>query len=359
MMQFPVNYSSDNASVNSSSDWPLVSQMWTHACTANCLECSSTDKSFEISSLILGSLCPLFVSVIGIPGNILCCLVFWRQGLSRRMNLSLFLLSFVDMAYLLVSLSFPCINLFNIINEYGAVEHYLKARHFTGGVVCALKSASACINMVITVERCLCVLFPLSAASLVKTRTMGIFLGIIVLLTQFALISLPLKFEVNKYKIGGISLWMMVESELGSHYSFVLDPIIYLFSLLIPLITMTVVTAATVVTLIALRAVMTWRKTIGCTFTDQDNEQKALTRMFVGVSVKYIVAAIPFTAVVLIQLISPDILMNYRVIKVYLTCNLVTSLLSLTDSSVNVFIYYQRSARFKQVLNNVIFYRRK
>ncbi|XP_025097953.1 uncharacterized protein LOC112566176 [Pomacea canaliculata] len=52
------------------------------------------------------------VYLIGIPANIINCIVFWRQGLKDRMNLCLFSLAITDLAYLVSELAVLSISSF-------------------------------------------------------------------------------------------------------------------------------------------------------------------------------------------------------------------------------------------------------
>ncbi|KAK7469674.1 hypothetical protein BaRGS_00036303, partial [Batillaria attramentaria] len=48
-------------------------------------------------------------------------------------------------------------------------------------IMWGMRAASGCITMVIACERCVCVVFPLRANSIMRTRTMGALLAAIVI----------------------------------------------------------------------------------------------------------------------------------------------------------------------------------
>lgn len=128
-------------------------------------KCDITEDIYQNISVIAGGFLTVFITTLGIPGNLMNCLIFFRQGLSSRMNLCLFFLSSVD--FTLHALTFPigCLRMLSI------TEHYQKYLQFLFGTMCALKSTSLCYNTVISVERCLCVIFPMTATIRIKTRT--------------------------------------------------------------------------------------------------------------------------------------------------------------------------------------------
>nr|KAG5688573.1 hypothetical protein BaRGS_002788 [Batillaria attramentaria] len=103
----------------------------------------------EINSIVINCVLNPILLLVGVPANIISCLVFYKQGLRDRMNLCLFVLALVDTV--VVNFSF---------------------------LVFGMRATSGCITMVIAVERCVCVVFPLRANSIMRTRTMGALLAI-------------------------------------------------------------------------------------------------------------------------------------------------------------------------------------
>ncbi|XP_025082457.1 uncharacterized protein LOC112557042 [Pomacea canaliculata] len=128
------------------------------------------------------------VVVVGVPSNIISCVVFWRQGLGDRMNVCLLALSLVDLCLLLVSVVFSVCYYLGQVDpaDYGSLYDLLLA--FFSGVYLAFRSASGCITMVIAVERCLCVVFPLKAAYLISSRNMAVIMKEVDDLSETALV---------------------------------------------------------------------------------------------------------------------------------------------------------------------------
>ncbi|XP_025100023.1 uncharacterized protein LOC112567543 [Pomacea canaliculata] len=141
-------------------------------------------EDYRMSLIILEAVIQPIVVVVGIPSNIISCVVFWHQGLGDRMNVCLLALSLVDLCLLLVSVVFISGYYLEQIDPvtYSSLFDFLLA--FVSGVTLGFRSASGCITMVIAVERCLCVVFPLKAASLISSRNMAVIMVFIVCLNQ-------------------------------------------------------------------------------------------------------------------------------------------------------------------------------
>nr|KAG5688561.1 hypothetical protein BaRGS_002776 [Batillaria attramentaria] len=59
-----------------------------------------TQEQLEITNFIVNCVLSPILLLVGVPTNIISCLVFYKQGLRDRMNLCLFVLALVDTGYL-------------------------------------------------------------------------------------------------------------------------------------------------------------------------------------------------------------------------------------------------------------------
>lgn len=315
-----------------------------------------SDNAFQTVRLINSCVVSFVVGAMGVVGNTVNCLVFWRQGIKHRTNLSLFCLSFVDLFYVLLSFLFSCLNMLTYVDNSGVIEEYsLKTYQICSGVVRAFKATSGCFYLVITIERCLCVSLPLRATSWIGAKTMGVFLCTTGLLLQIGFSPLPVRYQVRKVNVNNGFKWILAPSDsLGPQIIQVIDTIVFSLSLVLPVVAVSLVTLVTGITVVKLREAMTWRSTNSSSCVDGNIQQVALTRMFVGVSVKFIVGSIPFIILVITQIVFPEIITEYRFANVYLTGLILISMFAIVDSSVNVFIYYSRSSRFKAELRSAV-----
>lgn len=114
------------------------------------------------------------ICVVSVPANVVNCLVFWRQGLHERMNLCLFCLALVNCFHLTIIFVVQCVSVFVQCYDKVVGEGYSSTvAVYLGGVLYAFRTTSHCITMVIAVERCVCVVYPLHSSGLLRTRTMG------------------------------------------------------------------------------------------------------------------------------------------------------------------------------------------
>ncbi|PVD28461.1 hypothetical protein C0Q70_11049 [Pomacea canaliculata] len=123
------------------------------------------------------------VCIIGFPTNCLNMAVFYKLGLRERINTCLFILSFVDLLYLV----FICLlygerafALSPSRPRYGLFYRFTIENHFQG--LYGIGWASAFVTTVIGSERCFCIYFPLRSQTVIKTKTMAIFLTLSCLL---------------------------------------------------------------------------------------------------------------------------------------------------------------------------------
>ncbi|XP_025097650.1 uncharacterized protein LOC112565965 [Pomacea canaliculata] len=239
------------------------------------------------------------------------CLVFRRQGVRDRMNLCLFTLALVDMTYLIYSMAFSLTFWIRMLEPKAGEELFVKTLYYAMGVNYGLREASTCISVLIAVDRCLCVVFPLRANTLMSTRTMGILLATIVIGMQLAFVTTPVKryvFAVYDNTTGG-TRWAVAPSAAWQKSEVLL---VYdkgedtLMLIVFPLVIFVLVSGSTATTVVTLRAAMSWREKTSSTSSDSQGQQVALTKMLVLVSCVFIVSKVPWVVITLVRIFYPD-----------------------------------------------------
>ncbi|XP_025104667.1 uncharacterized protein LOC112570459 [Pomacea canaliculata] len=239
---------------------------------------------------------------IGVPANLLTMIVFYRQGLRDRMNLCLFCLAFTDLmflasyalivSYCLIGIAFPDEKDFY---KWFFMKHGLYFKFGFG-------HSSGCLTMIIAVERCVCVVFPIKSSSVISTKTMAI-----ILLVTFIVIQLL------------CSVYIVKEN-------------------------MTVVrdttTGKDIITLIT--SELSFLK-----------GQAVLMRMLVAVSSVYILCATPTIILALVRFAVPDFRSDGRYSNLFLAAHGVFFLPFILNSSVNFFVYTKMSSRFRHELQTL------
>ena len=298
----------------------------------------------------------LILFLIGVPTNLLNCLVFYRQGLRDRMNLCLFSLALVDMLFIVF---FYLVCSYCIIGQLQPeVEEWWKyfARKYFHGLFVGFLASSGCLTMVIGVERCVCVTLPLKAATLVKTRTIAVIIVSIVLLIQTMCLLYPLELSIGTMEdpnTGKITLFLTT-TEFRSQYILLYNIVENtLIMIVIPYTTFTVVTVATAITVVQLKRAIAWRHG-SSTSSSSDVREVALVKMLVVVSLIYIITAAPNVVLGLTRLLVPDFLHTRKYANIFLASHLFYLVLAQANSSVNFFVYLARSSRFRQELRGLL-----
>ena len=123
----------------------------------------------EVEGLLLMTVLPS-LEFFGVTTNVINCMVFVRQGLRDRINLCLFSLALADTSFLLFMFSgrfFPFLGLFDReLREFWS-EKFLNT---VLGPMLGTMNISNLMTMVISVERCICVVSPFTAKRFLKTR---------------------------------------------------------------------------------------------------------------------------------------------------------------------------------------------
>lgn len=320
-----------------------------------------SEEFYKVARSIFAGFLLFILCLVGVLTNLLNCLVFLRQGLRDRMNLCLFSLAAVDVAlpafaFLQSSTSI----VLDLALSPSSEELYFRTVQYTFGIIYAFRTTAGCYNMVIAVERCVCVMFPLHATSLMRTRTMGAILTAFVLLLQAGFIILPLRFELVRTETSGIIHWRLGPSTLLLKNQFIFDLLFYtILNSSVPLITCLVVTLATLVTVVKLKIAMTTRRELSSSGTDSQRQHTALTKVLVAVSCAYIITMLPFITYMVAQLLVPGFSPYGRYANFFLSCNSVVNVFPFINCCTGFFIYYNRSKRFRAELKSLFSFRKR
>ncbi|XP_076435247.1 uncharacterized protein LOC143275069 [Babylonia areolata] len=266
--------------------------------------------------------------VVGVVGNGLSCVVFWRQGLGDRMNVCLFSLGLVDLC---------------------CVWWKWTVRKYVRGLHRGFLFSSGCLTMLISVERCVCVWLPLKAASLVSTRSMSMCIVGTVLLIHLLHLVYPFKFSVvsvfdeatNTTRVFTRTTQAFRENQ--ELFDFLENVMVMT---VIPVVTFTVVVVATVLTAVRLVRMVKWRKAVSENAT-MKRSQMSLVKMLLVVSLIYIITSSPKVMLGLVRAFVPQFFRTGDYSNIFQATHVIYLALGTVNSTVNVFVYYSRSSRFR------------
>ena len=126
----------------------------------------SRETELLVDRLKSGIFIPILY-LIGAPTTVVNMAVFFRQGLSKRINMCLFSLALLDLISITVILSFHAERIYTqfVDNErYSSSYRYIVNNSIIG--LYAFNMGSVLLSGIIATERCVCVLFPISSSEM-------------------------------------------------------------------------------------------------------------------------------------------------------------------------------------------------
>ncbi|BFZ17427.1 hypothetical protein BsWGS_20466 [Bradybaena similaris] len=291
-----------------------------------------------------------FVSLFGMGANIINIVVFVRQGFRDSVNISLCGLAIADLAS--VTTTFWSSILYNPeVSNADLPFNAMDVLYLTGGY------AHACFNRVtsfvtafVTLERCLCITFPLHIKTIfTPTRTkiiiINIFLVIIVIFSPF--------YYVNRLE------WTFDEARNKTILSLVYTDnriVVETFTFLIHSVAMSAISLSSVIVctgilIIKLNQKTKWRQGNAVQSNSKPEtaslKDKKVVKMVAFISTIFIICFTPATAIFLTMACYPEFSFGGRYQNMFYTVWAFATLLEIINSSVNIFIYLSMSSKFK------------
>lgn len=310
----------------------------------------------ELTMLILKFKAAVLMPVIfmfGAPSNLLSIIVFFKQGLNDRVNLCLFSLSLVD--FLSVSFYFFLYSehmfMFNSQESYGPLFAFVFNNKITIFYSCPY--AAMFLSAVISMERCVCVLFPLHTKTFLKTKYMAIIIGVGVPLITFLRLVVMAKYAVvcffdQRTQQELLDLYITDFQLKNKEFLNFLDGIFYGFVIAVgcPFI----VLAATVITSIKLWQTVSWRQEV---FKANSRKEMAVTKMLIWLSLQFLVFCIPAVFTRIYPLHNPEFSSKGRNRLLFRILANVTEVSVHLSTTVSFIVYYFTSSRYRQIIHDL------
>ncbi|KAK7500748.1 hypothetical protein BaRGS_00007992, partial [Batillaria attramentaria] len=274
--------------------------------------------SREVEEITVGIVSNVMLHVLFIffcaPTNIINMIVFYKHGLKERINFCVFILALIDFLFMLQAfllyLDSPIILLRRLLgypSSGSKILMFLNQINFHG--LYGLLWSSHFVSTLIACERCYCIVNPLRANSVLKTRTTAIIVGV-----ACPVITGGYFFCSGKWTFRCIydPVLNTTSIELYPFDFYLQNPVFvdtlqgYVYGLGMPLLFMVVVMSCTVVTVVKLRKLSAWREQASSA-TIVSARDLALTRMLVGTSILFIVCSLPNLLRNATLLIIPDL----------------------------------------------------
>ena len=289
--------------------------------------------------------------LIGFPANCINMTVFFKQGLKERINFCLFSLALVDLICLT---EIFMINVERIYTQFtdgermGPVHRYMVDNNVIG--LYGFLYGSMLLYAIISVERCVCILFPLRAKTCISTKAIAFTTVVGILVLWFGRFAITAMYQVTCFYEMRTQR-VMWKLNVNDYYFWnkavisALDGVIYGFSLTVgcPVI----VLIATIITTVRLTQVVRWRSQ---TSSSLSNKEIDVTKMLIALSIEFFVLSIPFVGLRIVPVFEPRLRAGGHFTNALYMLLGFSELCSYTSSTVNFFVYYFTGTKYRKTL---------
>ena len=292
--------------------------------------------------------------LIGFPANCINMAVFFKQGLKERINFCLFSLALVDLLSLTGVLAFHADKLFSFTDgeRNGAVARFVVNNNLIGlyGIV----YGSTFLSVIISTERCICVLFPLRAQRCISTKAIAFIIVVGVSVLVFARFAVTAMYQVTCFyemRTQRRSWQLYVNSYYFRNQAILnaLNGVFYGFCLTVgfPII----VLIMTIITSVRLTHIVRWRSQ---TSSSLSSKEVGVTKMLIALSIEFFVLSIPIIALRVVPVFEPRLRAGGEFTNSFNVLATLSEICSYVSSSVNLFVYYFTGTKFKQTLQGLL-----
>ena len=288
--------------------------------------------------------------LIGFPANCINMAVFFHQGLKERINLCLFSLALIDLMSLIGVLAFHADQLFSFTDgeRIGAVHRYVVNNNIVGlyGIV----YGSTFLSVIISTERCICVLFPLRAQRCIPTKTLASIIIVCVSVLVFARFAVTAMYQVTCFyemSTQRRSWQLYVNGYYFRNQAIlnVLNGVFYGFLVTVGFPIILLIT--TIITSVRLSHIVRWRSQMSSSLS---SKEIGVTKMLIALSIEFFVLSIPIIVLRVVPVFEPRLRAGGEFTNSFYVLADLSEICSYVSSSVNLFVYYSTGTKFKQTL---------
>ena len=302
------------------------------------------------SAILIPAIC-----LIGLPANCINTAVFFKQGLRERINLCLFSLALVDLIYLTVIFVIYAERIYTQFTDgerIGVVYRYMVDHNVVG--LYGFGYGTMFLTAVISVERCICVLFPLKAQTCMATKHIAFLIAIVVLLLAFTRFAVTAMYQITCfYEIRTQRMfWQLhINDYYFRHRTMIsaLNGVFYGFCLAVgcPV----VVLIATSITALKLIHTVRWRSH---TSSSLSSKEIGVTKMLIALSIEFFLLSIPIISLRVSPVFEPRLTAGGDLANTFNLLLGLSELFFYMSSSVNLFVYYFTGTRFRETLRSIV-----
>ncbi|GFN99642.1 chemosensory receptor a [Plakobranchus ocellatus] len=308
-----------------------------------------------------------------IIANSLNIAVFVKLGFSEPSNISLTTLAICDFILAVLS-TWSNLCFWLTYHNVRLPFHGVNVTFLTGGAQGAFLSTTvAWITAFISLERCLCILFPLKVRRLITPRGTFVAMPIIILFTFC-----PSFYTYIRYKFVWVFNPYLNESILNttpvnSEFAILFEKIsLVICGVLQPLLAFSIVVICTVLLVVQLRKISSWRLSVTSAKSQRvqpeenqastssaaesriSQKEERLVRMVVAIATIFIVSYIPTCILLLCYVVFDEYNLFGVNSRLFIVSGYIISLGQPISGSVNILIYYKMASRFRSVFRHLI-----
>ena len=292
---------------------------------------------------------------VGFPANCINMAVFFKQGLKERINLCLFSLALVDLSCLSLTFVFYAERLYTQFTDgerIGVVYRYMLNNNVLG--LCGIVYGPMFLSVVVSIERCICVLFPMKAKSCIPTRAIAFIIVVGVSCLVSARFAVTAMYQVTCFyemRTQRFSWQPYVNDYYFRNKAMInaLNSVFYGF--LVTVGCPVIVLATTTITAVRLTHIVRWRSQ---TSSSLSSKEIGVTKMLIALSIEFFVLSIPIIVLRVVPVFEPRLRAGGEFANSF---NLLTGLAEIffnLSSTVNFFVYYVTGTKFRETLHVLI-----
>ncbi|BFZ03210.1 hypothetical protein BsWGS_06249 [Bradybaena similaris] len=314
----------------------------------------SYETSHTVQMVFLVAGCGM-VSLFGVGSNVINIAVFVRMRFTESINISLLGLAVGDLGCVVTMLwSSICYN--PLFADSDLPFNSGEMMYLTGGMTHAcFNRITSFLTAFITLERCLCITFPLHVKNFITPFTNKIII-IVIFVSMFAIFC-PF-YTVNKleWRLNSsrnktiLTLVQMEQSLLVESVTFPIH------SVGMPAMSLLLVVICTTILSVTLTQKAKWRNT-SAQMTKRETvsvKEKKVVKMVIILAIVFIVCFFPGTVVFFFMAYEPEFNFGRKYNNIGVLIWAVVLFLETINSSANIFVYYSMSSKFKATLTGLL-----
>ncbi|BFZ24560.1 hypothetical protein BsWGS_27599 [Bradybaena similaris] len=316
-------------------------------------------SSWDLLNIVDKNAISTIVCLLGVVSNIINLLVFLRQGFSDAVNVSLLGLAVSDTGLLISLLAMHlCTN--PLIYTFTSIPYYpSELAVFPGTLYISFSKLSCLITNFVTIQRCLCMSYPLKIKLLMTPQRTALVLASMSL-AVFFIVTFPATCTGSAY-IGWKTLPLFNKSILGliinDKFGIINNISMYILTSVQITLFITII-SSTAILIYQLKRQAQWRNSSKALSFDKSQQfsqrDYKLSRMIVVLSIVLILGITPSTGSLIFNFCVPAVSNVSSIDHVYSLFWTLGALCEALNSSASLCVYYNVSSKYRKTFVSIM-----